>query len=580
MKRCPECRRDYYDDTLLYCLDDGNALLEGPASGSGASDEPATAILHSTAASGETPTRAQIHTTEQTAVFPQGAEAEPRESLGGLAEKQSFSANRAAEPLIAAVVAVAVLVGGFFGYRYFSPAKQIESIAVMPFVNESGNADVEYLSDGMTETLISSLSQMPNLQVKARSSVFRYKGKDTDPKTIGKELNVQAILNGRVMQRGDQLTLSAELVDVTTENVIWSKRYDRRLADAQAVQGEIAQDVSARLRSKLVGDGGPEQKNQAVSPEAYQAYLKGRFYLSQDTEESLKKSVEQFSRAISLEPNYAQAYAGLATVYAEISSQYLPPSEAMPKAKDAVLKALALDGSLAEAHLALAEIHWWSDWDFPAAEQEFKRAIELNPNEPKYYSLYGLFLARTLARFDEGKTMAERALQVDSLAPDVRSNIASVFYTSRQFDRVIQEANKLLEQDRNSASGHRLLGGAYLLKGQYEQAIVELEKAVDRENGFGLERLGYAYAAAGRKNDALKKIAELQSLAERKYIPPMWFARIYVGLGDKERAFEWLEKAYAGRDDALTHLKTDPLLDSLRADPRFTDLTRRVGLPE
>jgi len=567
MKRCPECRRDYYDDTLLYCLDDGNALLEGPATAS-SGDEPATAILHSTAAPGEAATRAQIQITDQTAILPSGT--------GDVVPKARGFDKR----LLFAPLALAVIVlGGFFGYRYITPANQIESIAVMPFVNESGNADVEYLSDGMTETLISSLSQMPNLQVKARSSVFRYKGKDTDPKTIGKELNVQAILNGRVMQRGDQLTLSAELVDVTTENVIWSKRYDRRLADAQAVQGEIVQDVSARLRSKLAGDGGPEQKNQAVSPEAYQAYLKGRFYLSQDTEESLKKSVEQFSRAISLEPNYAQAYAGLATVYAEISSQYLPPSEAMPKAKDAVLKALALDGSLAEAHLALAEIHWWSDWDFPAAEQEFKRAIELNPNDPKNYSLYGLFLARTLARFDEGKTMAERALQVDSLAPDVRSNIASVFYTSRQFDRVIEEANKLLELDRNSASGHRLLGGAYLLKGQYEQAIVELEKAVDRESGFGLERLGCAYAAAGRKNDALKKIAELQSLAERKYIPPMWFARIYVSLGDKERAFEWLEKAYAGRDDALTHLKTDPLLDSLRADPRFADLMRRVGLP-
>ncbi len=223
MKRCPECRRDYYDDTLLYCLDDGNALVEGPAvksepgasAGGQFSDEPQTAILHSTAAPGEAPTRAQIHTTEQTAILSTGAEAEPRESLGELSEKQSSSANRTAKRLIALAAGVILLVGGFFAYRYFSSnGRQIDSIAVMPFVNESKNEEVEYLSDGMTETLIKSLSELPNLNVKPRSSVFRYKGKDTDMKTIGKELNVEAILNGRVIQRGEQLTLSLELVDV------------------------------------------------------------------------------------------------------------------------------------------------------------------------------------------------------------------------------------------------------------------------------------------------------------------------------------------------------------------------------
>ena len=261
MKRCPECRRDYYDDTLLYCLDDGNALLEGPAkseppasAGGQFGDEPQTAILHSTDAPGEAPTRAQIHTTDQTAILPNRAEAEPQDLSGGLSERQSLSAHRAAKPLAALIVAVIVLVGGFYGYRYFgSNSKQIESIAVMPFVNESGNGDVEYLSDGMTETLIKSLSNLPNLSVKPRSTVFRYKGKDTDSQTIAKELNVQAILNGRVSQRGDQMTLSLELVDAQKDSVIWSEQYNRKQSDLVSLQSEVARDVSSKLKSKLSG---------------------------------------------------------------------------------------------------------------------------------------------------------------------------------------------------------------------------------------------------------------------------------------------------------------------------------------
>jgi serine/threonine-protein kinase len=492
--------------------------------------------------------------------------------------------HKLAITLVAGLVLLAV-VAGIIGINAYLRARNtevaIKSIAVMPFVNDNGNADVEYLSDGMTETLIGSLSQLPNLSVKARSTVFRYKGKGTDAKTIGKELNVQAILNGHVMQRGDQLTLSVELVEVATENVIWSQQYNRRLSDAQAVQGEIAQEVSAKLRLKLAGEGPPETKNQKVSPEAYQACLKGRYYYNQDTEESLNKAIEEFNQALGLEPNYAQAFAGLASVYTEMSSVYLPSSEAMPKAKQAALKALALDGSLAYAHRALGEIHWWSDWDFPAAEQEFKRAIELDPNEPKNFASYAVFLARTLGRFDEGIAMANRALQLDSLSVDVHSHVAAVFYSARQPDRAAAEANKQMhELDRNSFLAHRYLGLAYLFKGQNEQAIAELQKTVDPQSGFGLDLLGCAYGVAGRKSEALKTLAELQALAGRKYIPPHSFAYIYAGLGDKERAFEWLEKGYTERDDTLTKLKTDPLFDSLRSDPRYTDLMRRVGLPQ
>jgi serine/threonine protein kinase/Tfp pilus assembly protein PilF len=490
--------------------------------------------------------------------------------------------HKLAIALAAGLVLLAV-AAGIIGINAYLRARNaevaIKSIAVMPFVNDNGNADVEYLSDGMTETLIGSLSRLPNLSVKARSTVFRYKGKGTDAKTIGKELNVQAVLNGHVMQRGDQLTLSVELVEVATENVIWSQQYNRRLSDAQAVQGEIAQEVSAKLRLKLAGEGAPHTKNQKVSPEAYQACLKGRYYYNQDTEESLNKAIKEFNQALGLEPNYAQAFAGLASVYTEMSSVSLPPSEAMPKAKQAALKALALDGSLADAHRALGEIHWWSDWDFPAAEQEFKRAIELDPNEPKSLTIYAVFLARTLGRFDEGIAMANRALQLDSLSVDIHSHVAAVFYSARQPDRAEAEANTMHELDRNSFLAHRYLGLAYLFKGQNEQAIAELQKTVDPQGGFGLDLLGCAYGVAGRKSEALKTLAELQALAGRKYIPPHSFAYIYAGLGDKERAFEWLEKGYTERDDSLTKLKTDPLFDSLRSDPRYPDLMRRVGLP-
>ena len=391
---------------------------------------------------------------------------------------------------------------------------------------------------------------------------------------------MQAVLTGRITQRGDGLLINAELVEVSSSNVLWGQQYNRRLSDAQAVQGEIAQEVSAKLRLKLAGEGAPGEKNKTASPEAYQAYLKGRYYYYQFTEESEKKAIEHFNQAISLEPNYALALAGLASVYAQRSSLYLPPSEAMPKAKQAVLKALALDGSLSDAHRSLAEIHWWGDWDFPAAEQEFKRAIELNPNEPVIYGDYAMFLARIPERRDEAMVMADRALQLDSLSVAIHSYVAETFFNAHQPDRVAEEANEMLELDRNSGWGHRWLGDAYLFKGQYEQAIAELQKGVDPQSGDRLDRLGYAYAVAGRKSEALETLAELQALAERKYMPPHSIAHIYAGLGEKERAFQWLEKAYAGRDDGLTQLKVDPLFDSLRSDPRFIDLVRRVGLPQ
>ncbi|HEX3100311.1 MAG TPA: hypothetical protein VHQ01_00890, partial [Pyrinomonadaceae bacterium] len=316
MKRCPECRRDYYDDTLSFCLNDGTELVYGLSP-----DEPATAILSEPPAStggrsvSENPTRPFIHTT--------AAEPEPKGNLGDSTEKQRFSARRTAKPLIIGVVVLALLAGGFFGYRYFAPfgSKQTESIAVMPFVNESGNADVEYLADGMTETLISSLSNIPNLSVKARSTVFYYKGKETSAKKIGEELKVQAVLFGRVSQRGDDLKLSLELVNTETQDVIWSEQYNRKQADLVTLQADIARDVSAKLKIKLSGaDVAKVEKNSTVNPKAYQLYLKGLFQYNRRTGDSLKQAAEFFQQAIENDPNYAQAYSSLARTYTSFSS--------------------------------------------------------------------------------------------------------------------------------------------------------------------------------------------------------------------------------------------------------------------
>ncbi len=483
--------------------------------------------------------------------------------------------------MVASVVLATLLIATATVSYFYYPRSQaaIESIAVLPFVNAGADPNIEYLSDGVTDSLIYSLSRLPNLKVKSHSSVFRYKGKEVDPQTPGRELGVQAVLTGRILQRGEMLAINAELVEVGSNNVLWGQQYNRKLSEIQSVQDEISKGVSEKLRLKLTGE---EQRrltrHYTALPEAYQAYLRGQYYSNPAAGESEGKAIESFNQAIGLDPNYAQAYAGLAAAYADISSVYLPPSEAMPKAKEAVLKALALDESLAEAHLSLALIHWWADWDFSAAEREFKRAIELSPNEPTVHVGYGGFLSRMPGRFDEAIAAANHALQLDSFSVTANIGAVIVFYNTRHYDQAIQQARKALELDRDLAVARYFLGAAYLEKGQSEQAITELEKNRSRAVALGL--LGYAYAVVGRKAEARKTLAELQAISGQRYISPYEIARIYVGLGEKERSFEWLEKAYQGRSDYLTRLQVDPTFDSLRSDPRFAALVRRVGLPQ
>ncbi len=566
MKRCPECRRDYYDDTLLYCLDDGNALLEGPAS----ADEPKTAILHATEPPSEAATRAQIHVTDKTAVLPSGIAEIPR--------SKGFDKR-----LLVAFFALAVIVfAGFFGYRYFvSSGKQIESIAVMPFVNESGNADVEYLSDGMTETLIKSLSQVPNLAVKSRSTVFYYKGKETSPKKIGQDLGVQAVLLGRVGGRGNDLKLNLELVNTQTQDVIWAEEYNRKQADLVSLQSEIAKDVSSKLKLKLSGaDEAKIAKASTANPEAYQAYLKGRYYWNRRTAEDFKKAIEQFKAAIDRDPKYALAYAGLADCYA-LLPQYAgtPTSEAMPQAKTYAERAIALDDQLAEPHASLG-LAAQNLWQWAESEREYKRAIELNPNYATIYHWYAGLL-KELGRFDEAAVLMKRAKELDPLSGIIGVNISEMYQIQNDHQASVENSLKLIELDPNFPLAYDYLGLSYLKLEHNAEGITNIEKAVELSNrGTNiLSDLGYGYAVTGKRSEAMAILKELEISYERKESNGLNLAEVYVGLGDKDRAFEWLEKDIQNKEN-VSDIRYYTVFESLRDDPRFKNILKRMGLPE
>ena len=469
----------------------------------------------------------------------------------------------------------------YFGF-FANSVKQIESIAVMPFINASGNPDVEYLSDGMTETLIKSLSELPNLNVKPRSSVFRYKGKDTEMKTIGKELNVEAILNGRVIQRGEQLTLSLELIDVQNDKVLWTESYQRKQSDLVFLQSEIAKDVSTKLKSKLSGaDEAKVTKTSTANPEAYQAYLKGRYYWNRRTAENITKAIEQFKAATDRDPNYALAYAGLADCYGLLPLYAgTPNSEAIPQAKVFAERAIAIDDQLAEPHASLGLIYQ-KLWKWAEAEREFKRAIELNPNYATSYHWYSILL-RNLGRFVESAQMIEKAKELDPLSIVIGANVSQIYMIQKDFKEMAENSLKLIELDPNNSGGYSYLGFAYLKLGRDTEAIANFEKAVELMNraSISLSNLGYGYAVTGKRSDANAIIMELEESYARKESSGGSIAEVYAGLGDKDKAFEWLEKDFQSRNGEITDIRWYMQFESLRDDPRYKDLLKRMGLPE
>jgi len=505
------------------------------------------------------------------------------EETNRTAANQTLAINPKSKYLAAGLLALLFAVVVFLGYKYFAPAnKQIESIAVMPFVNEGSNADVEYLSDGMTETLIRSLSNLPNLNVKPRSSVFRYKGKDTNLQTIAKELNVQAILNGRVVQRGDQITLSLELVDAAQDKVIWSESYNRKTSDLVSLQSEIAKDVLTNLKAKLSGAEETKVTKAATSdPEAYQAYLKGRFYWNRRTTENLKKAIEQFKIATDKDPNYALAFVGLADCYA-VTNDYAgtPTSETVPQAQAYAERAIAIDNQLAEPHATLGQVNTQS-WQWAEAEKEFKRAIELNPNYATAYHWYSNFL-KNVGRYDEAWAMIKRASELDPLSSVISVNISRMYQLQNNHEASIENSLKIIELDPNFAPAYEYLGLSYLKQRRNAEAVAALEKAAElaSRSGFVLGELGYVYAATGKRAEAIAVIKELEAKYAKNQASGVNVAGVYTGLGDKDKAFEWLEKDFQTHNGQLPTIRWTIPLEPLYDDPRYKDLLKRMNLPE
>jgi serine/threonine protein kinase/tetratricopeptide (TPR) repeat protein len=509
---------------------------------------------------------------------------------GGTSSTRASSAEYIATGIgkhkLAVIVAGLALVAGAIAFFYFQHSRNtevaIESIAVLPFVNQDNDPNIEYLLDGLTESVINSLTRLPNLKVIPRSSAFRYKGTETDPIKAGNELGVRAVLTGRLVKHGDDLIVSAELIDVRDNKQLWGDHYQRKISDLLAMQNEIAKAISSNLRPTLSGvDEGTLKKRYTDNPEAYQLYLKGRYFWLKFTPEDHKKAAEYFNQAIAVDPNFALAYVGLGDTYgASATNGWISPREGYPKAKVAAKKALELDDTLAEAHTTLGALLMFYDFDWAGAEREYKRAIELNPNYPITYEVYSYLLSST-GRFDEAIKTAQRAVEKDPLSPPLMGDVAGAYYMARRYDEAITQLQKSLEMDPNHLGGHMALGATYDAKGAHEEAIKELQKAnaMVAKVTQVMSLLGHAYAASGKRAEALKILDELNEMAKTGYVSSWDLAVLYVGLGDKDRALEQLNKAYEDRAGWIIALKSDPMMEPLHSDPRFADLVSRMKFP-
>ncbi len=583
MKRCPTCHQTYTDETLQFCRVDGALLIHDSVS----DESSATRILPSSQ-TGEAqvvntdPGHAQAATTVLEPAKESKLQTGELRSASRVAGSDSFvtrlKRHKTGAIIIAALVIAAVVV---FSYFYLHSSKAtIDSIAVLPFDNQNHDPDTEYLSDGLTESIINSLTQLPNLKVIARSSVFHYKGKETDPMAVGKELGVRAVLTGRIMQRGDSLKISVELVDVRDNKQLWGEQYERKVSDLLSVQREIAKEISSNLRLKLSGaDQARVNKHYTENPEAYQLYLKGRFYWNKRTGEALKQSIEYFNQAIEKDPSYALAYAGLADAYVLLPTYSAgSPQESYPKAKAVAKRALEMDETLAEAHTSLAYALILYDWNFRESNREFQRAIELNPNYATAHHWHSIGL-RSVGRFDETIAEMKWAQELDPLSLIINADLGTAYIYARRYDKAIEQLRKTIEMDQSFYYAHWRLGTAYEMKGSYQNAVAEYQKARQlNDDPSVVAFLGHAFAASGKRDEALRTLDQLKEIAKQRYVSAYSFALVYTGLGDKDQAFQWLERCYQDRAFDMVFLKVDPLLDSLRSDPRFADFVRRVGL--
>ena len=460
-------------------------------------------------------------------------------------------------------------------------ADKIDSVAVLPFVNASGNPNSEYLSDGLTDSITDSLSQLPELQVVAHSTVFRYKDKPTDPLAVGRELHVRGVVTGLLILRGNTVVVRASLTDVKRGTQVWGQQYDRNLSDVVELQKDLSNEISSQLQPHLTGEqrkllsrGRPE------SNEAFQLYLKGRYFATKfNDQDAIRKGIGYFNQSIERDPTYALAYAGLAAAYYSLSNLVMPPREAMPRVREAAERALALDDSLAPAHTCLALALVWYDWDFAKGEAEFRRGIALNANDADAHRMYGDFLS-AMGRFDEAIAEKRRAEQLDPLSVSTSWDLGRTFYYAGRDEDASEQAKHALDLDANFAYVYDLQAQIAYRKNHLPEALAFMQKAMQ----FGgrtqllITNWGLINARAGNRDEALRTMAELRDRSAGTYTLPLFLARIYAALGDNDEAMKNLEQVYNDRSESAVWLKVDPSLDPLRKDPRFIALTRRVGL--
>ena len=458
----------------------------------------------------------------------------------------------------------------------------IDSIAVLPFENVNADPNAEYFSEGITESLIASLSQLPKLRVMARSTVFRYRGQVLDPQKVGRDLNVRTVLTGRVVQQKDALIIGTELVDVPNGWRLWGERYNRKLADIFAIQEEIANEISEKLRLSLTREEKKRlTKSYTQNTEAYQFYLKGRHHWKRWTEEGFYKAIGYFQQAVEKDPSYALAYVGIAESYALLGwNSFLPPKDAFPQGKAAAMTALQLDPDLGEAHTPLAAVLWLHDWQWQEAQREFKRTLELNPTYPTANHWHAEFLMM-MGRPVEAIAQMKKSQALDPLSLIINVAIGWACYLARRYDEALEQLLRTVELDPNFPVTYWILGLLYRTTGRYDLAITAGEKGVNLSGGSPLMRaaLGHSYGKAGRTKEALQILDDLTKLAKQKYVAPHFFAGVHIGLGENDRAVGCLEKSYEERSHWLIYLHIDPSMDDLRDDPRFQNLLRRVGLP-
>jgi TolB-like protein/Tfp pilus assembly protein PilF len=446
---------------------------------------------------------------------------------------------------------------------------------------QSGDSEADYISDGITESVNDTLARLPGLRVIPHSVALHYKGKAVDFQKAGETLGVETVLTGRVVQHGDDLTIGMELDDVRNGKQLWGRRYTRKVADLLMVQNDIAMEVSQRLRSQL--SAADQQKltlGSTGNPEAYQLYLKGVHYTGKFTKDGFDKGIDYLNQAIALDPNYSLAYSALAYNYINQDDWFMTPREAGPKARDAAKRALALDETNGEAHVALAIESQWYEWDWAAAEREFKRAIELEPDNGDARGYYSWFLP-SMGRNDEAVAEARRGLELDPVSTGMNGNLGSVLVFTRQWDKAIEQLRYSIDLDSGYWFDYCFLGRAYEQKGRMTEAIETFQRGLALDGNTELwAGLGHAYAVSGKRAEAQKVLDYLNSLSAHSYVAPYNVAVVYAGLGENDAAFAWLNRAFADRSYILSlYLTTDARLDRLHSDPRFDELRRRIGLP-